>query len=427
MQCESHHFLCYSCFWSDVGEPDRRKRHSVLLLGRNERRRSRLKHVDEDQADGGVRFPLSGATRAIVSDLVIHGPRSRAELAERLRLSPGSLTRLTKPLLDVGLLTELAAVTAGQGRPSTPLDVVTTAWRFVGVKLTGSEAFAVLADLRARVLSTGQARLTSQAPDDVCAVVAGLVDDLSGESAGPVRVGITFGGYSPDRATAFAPFLGWRTGVPLAAMVTSATGRSCVLDNDVVAFAESQHWFGAFRGRDRFALVTIGAGIGYALVAHNRILRSHEADIGVFGHHIIDRTGPHCPDGHRGCVAAYLTSEALAAAASAALRRLVSYEEALDLASAGDPTARQVVDEAGFALGRLLSSIAALSMTTTIILSGEGARLAVVAADAVQSGVQETRPPWADPLVLDVQEIDFAEWARGAAVVAMQHFVLGVA
>jgi predicted NBD/HSP70 family sugar kinase len=383
--------------------------------------------VGDNETDGGVRYPLSGASRAIVADLVIHGPRSRAELAERLRLSPGSLTRLTKPLVDVGLLLELAAVAAGQGRPSTPLDVVATAWRFVGVKLTGSEAFAVLADLRARVLSAGQARLTSQTPDDVSAVVAGLVDQLSGGSAGPVRVGITFGGHSPDRVTAFAPFLGWREGVPLAEMVTRATGRPCVLDNDVVAFAESQHWFGAVRGRDRFALVTIGAGIGYALVAHNRILRSQEADIGVFGHHIIDRNGPHCPEGHRGCVAAYLTSEALATAASAALRRLVSYEQALDLAAAGDPTARQVVDEAGVALGRLLSSVAALSMTTTIILSGEGARLAVVAADAVQAGIKETRPSWADPLDLDVQEIDFTEWARGAAVVAMQRFVLGVA
>ena len=373
-----------------------------------------------------MHFPLNGASRAIVRDLVIHGPRSRAELAERLRLSPGSLTRLTKPLLDAGLLTEMAAVTGGQGRPSTPLDLVPAAVCFVGVKLTGGEVFAVLTDLRAEVLATRRARLTSQAPEAVCGVVVGLVEELVAHRAGPVRVGVTFGGRSPDRAHAFAPFLGWQSSVPLAEMVTRATGLPCVLDNDVVALAESHHWFGAGRGRSRFALVTIGAGIGYALVLHDRILRSEEADIGVLGHHVIDRTGPYCSEGHRGCVSGYLLSESVAAAASAALRRLVGYDEALDLAEEGDPAVRCVVDEAGLALGRLLSSVAALSMTTSIILSGEGARLALVAAGAVQSGVSETRPSWADPLDLDVQVVDFDAWARGAAVIAMQHFVLGV-
>lgn len=370
-----------------------------------------------------VSYPLGGASRAIVRDLLLHGPRSRAELAERLRLSPGSLTRLTKPLIDAGLVKEGVAVVSGQGRPSTPLEVVASSGLFIGVKLTGDEAFAVLIDLHAQVLGAKSVRLGLRSPEAVCDLVTELADELA-DGRVISSMGVTFGGHSPDHATAFAPYLGWK-GVPLADMLTRSTGLPCVLDNDVVAFAESQHWFGAGRAHDRFALITIGAGIGYALVLHDRILRSQEVDIGVFGHYIIDRSGPYCLGGHRGCAAAYLISDAVAASASVALRRSVSYQEVLSLAVRGDAVSRRIVDESGLALGRLLAAVADFSMTTNIILSGEGVRLAVVATEAMWTGVSESRPDWASPVALEVQETTFFEWARGAGVMAMQISVVG--
>ena len=50
--------------------------------------------------------PLTGATRDVAMEVLLRGPLSRSELARRLDLSPASLTRLTKPLLDGGLLVE---------------------------------------------------------------------------------------------------------------------------------------------------------------------------------------------------------------------------------------------------------------------------------------------------------------------------------
>jgi len=377
----------------------------------------------EELSTESVSYPLGGASRAIVRDLLLHGPRSRAELAERLRLSPGSLTRLTKPLLDAGLVKEGVAVVSGQGRPSTPLEVVASSGHFIGVKLTGDEAYAVLIDLHAQMLAEKSVRLERRSPEAVCDLVTELAAELS-DGRLIASMGVTFGGHSPDHATAFAPYLGWND-VPLAAMLTRATGLVCVLDNDVVAFAESQHWFGAGRAHDRFALITIGAGIGYALVLHDRILRSQEVDIGVFGHYIIDRAGPYCPSGHRGCAAAYLTSDAVAATASVALRRPVSHDEVWTLAERGDPVCRRIADESGLALGRLLGAVADMSMTTNIILSGEGVRLAAVAAEALWTGISECRPDWASPVALEVQESTFFEWARGAGVMAMQISVVG--
>src|SRR5207245_3311333 len=80
----------------------------------------------------------------VALEILLHGPVSRGELARRLDLSPASLTRLTRPLLDSGLIAEAANHHEPRtGRPRRPLDVVSTPHHFIGVKLTGDDAHAV--------------------------------------------------------------------------------------------------------------------------------------------------------------------------------------------------------------------------------------------------------------------------------------------
>jgi peroxiredoxin family protein/TusA-related sulfurtransferase/rhodanese-related sulfurtransferase len=84
-----------------------------------------------------------------------------------------------------------------------------------------------------------------------------------------------------------APFLGWHD-VDLRALVEERTGIPTVVDNDLVALTECEHWFGAGRGLDRFAVVTLGAGVGYGLVVNGGIvvdeyLRSSDPNIYAVG------------------------------------------------------------------------------------------------------------------------------------------------
>ena len=44
-------------------------------------------------------LPLSPGERSVAIEVLVNGPLSRTELARRLDLSAGSLTRLTKPLI----------------------------------------------------------------------------------------------------------------------------------------------------------------------------------------------------------------------------------------------------------------------------------------------------------------------------------------
>ena len=75
--------------------------------------------------------PLTGPAHVIALEVLLDGPLPRSELARRLDLSAASLTRLTKPLLDSGLLVEADSVTRPPGdrrAPSMSTTGPTTSW-----------------------------------------------------------------------------------------------------------------------------------------------------------------------------------------------------------------------------------------------------------------------------------------------------------
>lgn len=370
-------------------------------------------------------LPHADSSRAVALEVLIHGPLSRTEIARRLDLSQPSLTRLSAPLLAAGLLVEGEDQNGGRaGRPSRPLDVVPGSRHFIGVKLTGDEALGVVTDLRANVVNFASLQLPSHDPQEVADAVAKLVGQLSAAVPVVTAVGIGLGGLVTDQALVVrAPFLGW-SNVPLGVMLRERTGYPTVVDNDLVAFTEAEHWFGAGRGLQRFAVLTIGAGVGYGVVIHDRIVLGPDSGIGLVGHWPLQSYGPVCPEGHRGCAQALLATPSITKAVSTVLDRPLTYAQCLDLAEAGDPAARRIIDEAGRGLGRLIAAVGALTIPELIVLGGEGVHLANVAADAVRDGIRQERDPRATPLKTHVLEGDTTQWCRGAAVLAIQRYVL---
>lgn len=367
--------------------------------------------------------PISDTARELARQVLVHGPISRSDLGRRLNLSPASLTRLSKPFFDQGIFIEGTELSDGAvGRPARPLDIRVDALNFVGIKLTGDAALAVRTDLRATGLqNTGTTFPTTDLPTVLDAIV-NAVDALGGPHhlAG---IGISVGGnVSPDGVVQRAPFLNWRN-VDLATAVRDRLGLATTVENDVVALTAAEHWFGIARGRTDFAVITIGAGVGYGLVVNDRVIRTHDAGLGLLGHFPLDASGPLCMDGHRGCSTAMLAMASMTGQVSAALGRPVSYEELLELAATGNAAARAVVDSAGWALGRLVAAVTNITMVSTVVLSGEGIALLDAVRPVFEATLTADRDPDASPLEVLVDATDFTSWAQGAAAVAIQQRV----
>jgi predicted NBD/HSP70 family sugar kinase len=375
--------------------------------------------------------PLSPGERSVAIEVLVHGPLSRTELARRLALSPGSLTRLTKPLIESGLLVEAdgpgAPAGARQGRPSQPLSVVADSRHFLGVKLTADTAYGVVTTLRSDVVARHDRPLATRDPEAVADLLADMARTLRRDHPRIAGLGIGVGGLVRDRAVVGeSAFLGWRD-VPLAALVERRAGLPVVVENDVAALVEAETWFGAGRGLDRFVVLTIGAGIGYGLVLGGRRVPFAEEDRGFGTHWVLDPSGPLGPDGRRGSAATLLTIPGIRRQVRAATGEDATYEEILARAGAGEPLAARVVGEAARGLGVLVAQIANFVLPRKILLAGEGVGLMDVAGDTVRETARAHRHPLAAPVDLETKVSDFHDWARGAAVLAIQVLVLGAA
>lgn len=365
--------------------------------------------------------PATASEIALTRALLIHGPQSRTALTTRLGLSPSSLTRLTQSLISRGVLVELQDEATGQvGRPSRPLDISPQAGEFIGIKLTGDHLYAVATGVRADRRSGYDLALTDSSPAAVAdrierAVRVLDVPDLAG-------IGVSLGGFVRDGVVHHATFLGWHD-VDLAGPLSASLGVPVTLENDVVALAEAERWFGVGHTLDGFVVVTIGVGVGYALVVDGQVVRTLDSGSATGGHIPLVPDGPECRDGHRGCSQAMLTSGALAGRVSAAVGREVGFEEVLDLARAGHPAARAEVDAAGEALGRFLALACNLTLQYDVVLGGDGVGLYPLVADLMAAAIRARRAPHAEPVRIHVDPAGFDAWARGAAVVAIQEAV----
>lgn len=362
--------------------------------------------------------PMSESEAAVARAVLIHGPVSRRDLTARLGLSPASLTRLAKPLIEKGLLVELGEIAGGSvGRPTRPLDIAPGLGTFAGVKITGDQVVAVGTDIRAEMIAGDERAIEDSSPGAVLELVADTVRGLGLD--GLRGLGVSLGGVVHDGVASSAPFLDW-IDVDVQSALEDELGIPVAVENDVVALAEAERWFGVGRGLDGFVTITIGAGVGYGLVVSGEVVRTPDATTGTGGHIPLDPFGPVCTDGHRGCAQAMLSSGSVMAQMSAALGRPVDYQETLDLASNDHPAARAVVDAAGTALGKLIALAANLSLQSSIVLSGEGVGLFQVAQEATWKAIAAGRDAQAASVDVHVDESGFRAWARGAAAVAIQ-------
>jgi len=84
------------------------------------------------------------------------------------------------------------------------------------------------------------------------------------------------------------------------------TGIKVSVDNDVNLMALAEAKFGAGRSAKSLFCVTLGTGVGGGIVINNEIYRGNTQSAGEIGHICIDKDGPLCNCGKRGCVEAFV-------------------------------------------------------------------------------------------------------------------------
>ena len=206
------------------------------------------------------------------------------------------------------------------------------------------------------------------------ALLAFLGEHFSAAAARVDAIGVAVAGVldSDRRAVRQALNVGWRD-VPLAAALDARFGCPVVLDTDAFAAACAEARLGAGRRRPTFLYLTIGTGIGHALVLDGRVWRGVHGAASTFGH-LNSRSsgGAVCYCGGRGCLCQYASGRGMARLARrrGAGRRLQDGAAVVAAAARGVRWAQQVVATATDALALTLSQALALVDCGTVIIGG---------------------------------------------------------
>ncbi|MEU8569264.1 ROK family transcriptional regulator [Streptomyces pathocidini] len=383
-------------------------------------------------ADREGPYVLRDRTRASVfGAIVTKGPIARSEIAQLTGLSQATVTKAVAPMIAAGYVAEQEGSSGGRGRPRVPLHICPERRFAVGVKVTEREAVGVVVDFAGRVVAGGRVRLESPEVPEAVAGVRRLVRQLLAEKPEfrerTFDLGVAVGGaVDLDRKVLRAsPILGWQD-VPLGTLLEERTGLRTVVENDVNALAVAEQWFGVGVDVPWFAVVTVGAGVGSALVLDGKLMHGARGAAGELGHIVVEPGGRQCRCGNRGCLEAIASEPAiLASIAEAGGPSGIDIEAAVGLARAGDAPAFTAFMRAGVALGAGIATLANLVNPARIVLSGEG----LVASDLLMGSLRETFAARtllpADAYELITRPLPDEAWARGAAAVALRDIFTG--
>lgn len=218
---------------------------------------------------------------------------------------------------------------------------------------------------------------------------------------------------------------GW-SGIDLRGTLSARFGVEVRSENDAAAAALGEYWCGGGQGSERLVMVTIGTGIGGALVAGGRIYRGAAGFHPELGHQIVDPAGPRCYCGTAGCWEQLVSGPAIARA-RAWLRPDPDGEgepdraaELFAAARLGDPDAAHLVGRIGRYLGLGLVNVVAFYAPDRVVLGGGVADH----FDLLEPGIREALDPLGHYHPITRMTLHRSELAESAGILGAAYMVL---
>jgi glucokinase len=198
----------------------------------------------------------------------------------------------------------------------------------------------------------------------------------------------------------YTPNISWRH-EPLRERLLTQLDMAITIDNDANAAGWAEFRFGAGRLATDMTMLTIGTGVGGAIVTQDRLFRGGYGAGAEIGHMRVVPNGLPCGCGARGCIEQYGSGRALLRMANSiadaggiglALAALRAEKGALtgnDVASlivAGDAGALQALREVGGWLGQACASLSAILDPQLFVIGGGVS----IAADLLLDPIRES-------------------------------------
>ena len=256
----------------------------------------------------------------------------------------------------------------------------------IGIDIGGTKISAGVVDEDGHVVARVRRETPTSRATDVLDAIAAVTEEFVRDHH--IRsIGIGAAGFvdASQSTVVFSPHLAWRH-EPLRDAAARRTGLPVLVDNDANCAGWAEYRFGAAQNQSDLVLITLGTGIGGAIVLDGQPYRGQFGIAGEFGHMQVVPGGLDCECGNSGCWEQYASGRVLMrraiaeADAGSALgqqflemaghRDRIGGWQVTEAANAGNEECREWIAEVGDWLGVGIANLAAALDPGIFVIGG---------------------------------------------------------
>ncbi|MDH6180803.1 glucokinase [Microbacteriaceae bacterium SG_E_30_P1] len=255
----------------------------------------------------------------------------------------------------------------------------------IGIDIGGTKIAGAVVDESGTVIAEERVATVAGESDAVIDAVVDMVTSLS-SGRDIIAAGVAAPGFidSEQSTVYYTPNIAWRN-EPLKERLAARLGIEITIDNDANAAGWAEYRFGAGRGFSDMTMLTIGTGVGGAVVSHGSLFRGGFGAAGELGHMRVVPEGLPCGCGARGCIEQYGSGRALlrmageiadvggvGLALAEARRQHGELTGTIvgELIAAGDPGALHALEQLGHWLGQACASLSPILDPHVFVFGG---------------------------------------------------------
>lgn len=217
-------------------------------------------------------------------------PISRAQVAKRLSLSKATVSAIVDEMIRKKLIIEYGDCPSarGVGRPSSMLGFNPKSAYCMGVDIGGTKLLLVVTDLAGEILYEKKVP-TSNRVEDLVTTVREAIDVCSLEEKDIFGMGVGVPGtVLGDGVVVRAKAMQWNN-LPLQQLLNEAFAFPVFVGNDVNLAALGERWLGSGEQVDDMLFISLGTGIGSALVCNGQLVLGAQGRSGEIGYFLESR------------------------------------------------------------------------------------------------------------------------------------------
>lgn len=371
------------------------------------------------------------------------GDLTKGDLVALTDYSRTKISSCIDTLLQKNYIAENESTEYSGGRRSKTYSMNGGLGLVAGVDIGATSIDLIVTDLSKRVFARcSEPALVREGPIKVLGRVCNQLEKLIQENGLKVEdvIGIGIGIPGPvdfSLGTVVSPPImpGWDKFPIIPTVQEWFPSANVVIDNDVNVMALGEVIEGSTKGINNLIFVKIGTGIGAGIICEGKVYRGARGCAGDIGHISVDKNGPVCHCGNRGCLEAMAGGPALADRALTAalagnspilLNRYTANGEKLiaedvDFAAReGDPASIEIIRESGQMVGDVLASLVNFYNPEMIVIGGGVSNL----GDLLLSSIRQAVLRRSTPLATRDLQIVFSRIGTNAGVLGAMNLAM---